>query len=34
MIGYPFRKLHRAFIHIMQPRLGQTVIIEIGQVAA
>src|SRR6516164_7928726 len=34
MIGCPFRKLHRTCIHIMQPRLGQSGIIEIGQVAA
>jgi putative transposase len=34
MIECPFRKLHRSCIHIMQPRLGQSVIIEIGQVAA
>ena len=29
MIGCHFRKLHRSCIHIMQPRLGQSVIIEI-----
>ena len=29
MIGCHFRKLHRSCIRIMQPRLGQSVIIEI-----